>query len=246
MCGACARAISAYPGGRRVDGSAPALTVPTWVLGDYADAGARAVLAWKSGQRPDLGRPLTQLLAGMVTAVLDSGELDSDGVGSDDPAQPQSDGLAHPRGWRGEVVVVPAPSGWKRRAQGRLVTPLLAQAVVQVGREAGISARVVDALRAQSSLRELLPGRTRGDPRSAQERTLSRRIRCVRALPRGARVVLVDDVVTTGATLAACAEAVQESGVSGVVGGFALVAAPPPRLELPPGHVAGAERASLD
>lgn len=53
-------------------------------------------------------------------------------------------------------------------------------------------------------------------------------------LPRGARVGLVDDVVTTGATLASCCKALKEKEIASVWG-VALASPYPRSTETPPG-----------
>jgi predicted amidophosphoribosyltransferase len=100
--------------------------------------------------------------------------------------------LEHP------LVPVPSPRG-RRRRRGFCQAAMLAQAV---GARTGLPV-------------ELLLERT-GDERRQVGRARSQRVRtpprftAVRHLP--GKVVLVDDVVTTGATLAACARALRAAG----------------------------------
>ncbi|MHB1065542.1 MAG: phosphoribosyltransferase family protein, partial [Georgenia sp.] len=89
---------------------------------------------------------------------------------------------------------------------------------------------VVDALRrrpGRSPHQSGLGARGRSANRSGSVRTVT-------ALPAGAVAVLVDDVVTTGATLAACRDALAGAGTV-VVGALVLAATPAPARRRVPG-----------
>ena len=112
-------------------------------------------------------------------------------------------GAAAAREWEpaADVVVVPAPSSWRRRLRGAGITCLIAEGVargvLEVSRASGVPVRVrvVEAL-------GLKPGARSQSGRSSAQRRSGRsgamRVRC--PIGNADRVLLVDDVVTTGAT----------------------------------------------
>lgn len=93
--------------------------------------------------------------------------------------------------------VIPAPASWKRRLWGRSVTaPLASGAASGLAAASGITAVVVDAVRLRIGAASQA-----GRGGAARRR---RRVGSMVALvepPVGAGVVLVDDVMTTGATM---------------------------------------------
>lgn len=113
-----------------------------------------------------------------------------------------------------KVLVIPAPSGWQRRWRGALVARRLAQAVAEGIRTTGVEAQVVDALR--RSGRGSQAGRgVRSRARRAQMRISGGAIRAALGPGKtlaGQPVVLVDDVVTTGATLHQARRALENAG----------------------------------
>ena len=131
----------------------------------------------------------------------------------------------------GELVLVPAPSGPMRRIRRRLVAAELADAFAQ-GIEAAAAARLGSArvrIRTADILRRrpvlAFGGHLAG--RSADARAAARRdaIRVVQNLEVDSVVVLVDDVVTSGATLDASYRALKACGIR-VAGALVLARTP--------------------
>ena len=142
-------------------------------IGDYDGPLRRIVLAAKHSARTDVSDFLDEAGARLGTAL--GGVLG--------------------------VAGAPAPSSWKRRLRGRQVALPLARAVARAlaaGAPPGVRVRVrvVDAVR-------LRVGATSQSGKAGAQRTMGRMgsMRALAVPGPGVRVVAVDDVVTTGATV---------------------------------------------
>lgn len=172
----------------------------------YGGALRQAVVRFKYGGAPHLGRPLGDLLAGALATSL-----------------------ANDATWRPDspIVVVPVPIHPRRLVQRGYNSPAL------------LGARVAEALGAEL-VTHWLSRTVEGSPQAGKGRAA--RLRDVQhafalapsARPRASatRLILVDDVATTGATLHACAAALRAGGAR-VVRPVALCCAPAENF--PPG-----------
>ena len=186
-----------------------------YALADYDGVARHTIVSWKNSVTAGLTEALVDLVAQRATEI----ELDA------------------------PVSVVPAPSSWRRRHDGRLVTLHIArglsaglnrQAHAEHQKGAGVQRAegrkselaVVDEVLSQGSITTGL-SMSRGRARLSGRGRKGREIR-VRRQPSRRRVIVVDDVLTSGATLAGCSDALARGG-SEVIAAFVLAAARDPR-----------------
>ena len=105
------------------------------------------------------------------------------------------------------IVPIPASSAARRRRGEDAWERVVRQAIEQCDTDAGL--RLVRGLRLTRQPRDQA-GLTAAERRA----NLTGALACVE--PPGGRVIIVDDIITTGATLAEAARALSEAGVSAV------------------------------
>jgi predicted amidophosphoribosyltransferase len=196
-CADCAQLL-AGPALRTRPVPCPPALPPVWTAAAYDGPVRQAIVAWKDDGRHDLTSALSVALATAVRAAVGSG----------------------PR--IGSVWVVPMPSrGAARRNRGTDSVRLLAARAVAVLRRDGWPLLVVPALRHRRAVAD-----QSGLDAAGRAANLAGALSVRPALRRaagGAACVLVDDIVTTGATLAEAASALRRAGAHPF--GAAVVAA---------------------
>ncbi|MGH3318883.1 MAG: ComF family protein [Streptosporangiaceae bacterium] len=173
----------------------PSLPVP-WAVAAYDGAAKAAILAHKERGRLDLAGPLGRALAAGVAAALD------------------------PSGAR-ETVLVPVPTVRAAvRRRGHEPTARIASAAARFLRDRGYPAGVVRVLRHSRRIADQagLSAVDRARNLSGALVVSPTRVAAV----RGRTVIVVDDVITTGATLAEASRALRAAGA--VVPAVATVA----------------------
>ena len=167
---------------------------PVLALGEYEGVRRRAIITWKNVVSKELTRVVSRIVA--IRAAE----------------------LARAVHARGDILVIPAPSRWRRRHDGRFVVGRMARAVAEGFAAAGARAGVVDVLRS---------GRASGSGLRGRRRKPSE-IRARQGFRGKPNCIVVDDVLASGATLAGCARALERTGAA-VIGAVVLAAAKDPR-----------------
>ncbi|KAB8292739.1 ComF family protein [Bifidobacterium avesanii] len=184
------------------------IAVPCFACADYRGAARNAVLAWKDHDDVELDADFADAMRALGAAACGSvvGAVDVD-------------------------AVVPVPSSAaSRRRRGRAHVRPLAKGVAAGLKPcgAGTGPRIADVLRiGGAGAKSVAVGGVRGRAHRLDDRVRVAGGGRGSETLRGRRVALVDDIVTTGATLAHCALAVRAAG-GVVVAAFALARTPAP------------------
>ena len=196
---------------------------PTWSALPYAGVTRECIVAWKDGDRADLTRLFAPVLAGSLSAVLS---------GRPGWASAVRDGTP--------VLVVPTPSArGSTRHRGRAPVRDLCRAVLGRAGGSALGLHCVPALTLRRRVHDQA-GLGREQRAANLSGAMGVRPRHTAAVA-GAHVVVVDDVVTTGATLAEAARALATAGAADVVAVTLAAtrrhaAAPEARAGLPAGR----------
>ncbi|GAA5161051.1 ComF family protein [Ornithinimicrobium tianjinense] len=195
----------------------PAGLPPTWSGAAYAGAVRAGVVAWKDGGRADLTAVLAPVLRAVLAAALDGSVHHAEALAAGDA-----------------VLLLPAPSGRAgTRARGEHRVAALTRAAVRgIPRSEG--PRPLEVLDALCLVRRVQD--QAGLDARARAANLAGAVR-VRPVLAGRIVgrpcIVVDDVVTTGATLAECARALRECGAGPVAAATLAATRRRPRAGLP-------------
>ena len=200
--------------------SVAGLGLPVVAVGAYDGVLRTAVLEYKERGRRDLAVPIGQMLVDALAEVARAPDLAASG---------------RPRR-RLPVVLVPVPSTRAAaRARGGQHVLRLARRAAAGSVAPGLRVEVVDALRVGRAIAD-----SAALTAAERSRNVAGSLACVDH-PRGdLRVVLVDDIVTTGATLREAHRALSDGGWN--VAGAIVVAATARRFP-PPSRVPGDDHA---
>lgn len=212
LCRQCRTGFDTAP--RRVDADASDLPrgMHVWAGPAFSGPVRSALIAFKDRGRRDLAGRLADSLALSIAAALDDG--------ADDVPDDLGDGG---RTASRVAAVVPIPSGpGALRKRGEDTLAHCTRRACRELRRSGRRVRTVRAARTVSRTRDQA-GLTASDRHRNKRSSMAARASASRWCHDAAAVVLVDDVVTTGATLSEAHRALTRAGVT--VSGAATIAA---------------------
>jgi predicted amidophosphoribosyltransferase len=195
-CHGCAGQLAVGPDDPRLVSPRVDPQVPVFAVGRYAGARRRAIVAVKERGRTDLIAPLSLSLAAAVHRLLSWGLLEV------------------------PLTVVPAPTR-RSAARRRGGDPVARIASAAVARQPG--AVVAPALRMKALTRDSVGLSSTARERNIAGRVLLRRRRLADPGHFPGEVLLVDDIVTTGATVAESVRVLRRAGAR--VGAVLVIAA---------------------
>lgn len=185
LCDGCLERVAAAPE-RRMPSPCPPGLPACWSAAPYTGVVRKAVVAYKERGEAALGPVLADALAFTAASAVRAGRV------------------------RGPFAVVPVPSA-RRSVRGRGHDPVGGLAALTVRRlnACGVAARVWPVLR---QVREVADQAGLSSTERAANLASSLRVRDGATEPPGASVLLLDDIVTTGRTLAEAARALRAAG----------------------------------
>ncbi|MEO8815794.1 MAG: ComF family protein [Mycobacterium sp.] len=195
-CAECAGQLTVGPDEPRLVSPRVDPGVPVYALGRYAGARRQAIVAVKERGRSDLVSPLALAVAAALHRLLCWGLLEV------------------------PLTIVPAPTR-RSAARRRGGDPVERIVTAAVARHPGVA--VAPALRMTALARDSVGLGTGARERNVAGRVVLRRHRLAGPGGRAGEVLLIDDVVTTGATMAESVRVLRADGVP--VAGVLVIAA---------------------
>lgn len=200
-----------------------------YACGLYENNVRKAILLWKDHNDVECDTPFSNLISSLALNVISNSGLKIANTSSSKHlnTSTHSNTIAHSRRssnkQSAEILIIPMPSSKKSsRKRGRKHVLPLAKAIATNLKNNKINARVCCAIQMRKNVSNKSV-QTSGIKGRAERTTHAFNV--TKSLVKGKKVIIVDDIVTSGSTMTNCAISLRKSGAE-VLTGFALAITP--------------------
>lgn len=172
----------------------------------------KSLLCWKDHSNQLLDKPFSYLVSQLMIKVISDYENSRNSYENSYESNCENNCENTDENIIENLIIVPIPSSSKsQRKRGRKHMDPIAKYVSKNLKEYGINARVVKAIKmGKIKVKSVQVKGSRG--RSL--RTTKGFLVDTRIVPKGCKVILLDDIITTGSTMKNCVEALKDCGIT--------------------------------
>lgn len=190
-----------------------------YACGLYENNVRKAILLWKDHNDVECDAPFSNLISSLALNVISNSGLKIANTSSNTTTRSRRSSSKH----SAEILIIPMPSSKKSsRKRGRKHVLPLAKAIASNLKNNKINARVCCAIQMRKNVSNKSV-QTYGIKGRAERTTHAFNV--TKSLVKGKKVIIVDDIVTSGSTMTNCAISLRKSGAE-VLTGFALAITP--------------------
>lgn len=194
-----------------------------YACGLYENNVRKAILLWKDHNDVECDTPFSNLISSLALNVISNSKLKIANTSSSTHSNTITRSRRNTSKHSDEILIIPMPSSKKSsRKRGRKHVLPLAKAIASNLNNNKINARVCCAIQMRKNVSNKSV-QTSGIKGRAERTTHAFNV--TKSLVKGKKVIIVDDIVTSGSTMTNCAISLRKSGAE-VLTGFALAITP--------------------
>lgn len=194
-----------------------------YACGLYENNVRKAILLWKDHNDVECDTPFSNLISSLALNVISNSGLKIANTSSSKHSNTSTHSRRSSNKHSAEILIIPMPSSKKSsRKRGRKHVLPLAKAIASNLKDNKINARICCAIQMRKNVSNKSV-QTYGIKGRAERTTHAFNI--TKSLVKGKKVIIVDDIVTSGSTMTNCAISLRKSGAE-VLTGFALAITP--------------------
>lgn len=194
-----------------------------YACGLYENNVRKAILLWKDHNDVECDTPFSNLISSLALNVISNSKLKIANTSSSTHSNTITHSRRSSNKHSAEILIIPMPSSKKSsRKRGRKHVLPLAKAIASNLKNNKINARVCCAIQMRKNVSNKSV-QTSGIKGRAERTTHAFNV--TKSLVKGKKVIIVDDIVTSGSTMTNCAISLRKSGAE-VLTGFTLAITP--------------------